>query len=68
MKSPAQYISQLIEDGLLVKKRHGQLRNTTNMIYGIPTIRRKREDYLNDTLDSVFKDIDSATGVVRVLS
>ena len=66
MKSPAQYISQLIEDGLLVKKRLGQLRNTTNMIYGIPTIRRNREDYLNDTLDSVFKDIDNATGVVRV--
>ena len=68
MKSPAQYISRLIEDDLLVKKRHGKLRNTTSMIYGIPTVSRNREDYLNDTLDSVFSDISNTTGVVRVLS
>ena len=64
MKTPAQFIARLVQDGLPVEKRHGELNNETSIVYGIPTIHRNREDYLNDTLDSLFDHMNNVTGVV----
>ena len=64
MKTPALFIARLVQDGLPFEKRHGKLNNETSIVYGIPTIQRNREDYLNDTLDSIFDNMSNVTGVV----
>ena len=38
------------------------------LIYGISTVHRERDDYLNDTLDSVLATINNQTGVVVLIA
>jgi len=59
MKTPAVYISTQLGKSLPTRKQYGKLRDDLQFIFGIPTVNRKNENYLYETIDSLLNGLNN---------